>query len=547
MHSNTIFYCFLFLFASITPCKQSAYGQTTDLPERNVKVYLGISGGWHEMDDPAGYYKWDYVRRNANGFYTNFIAMWINFYQNKVGAQQSCNDMRKAFVKGECFFETSMEKSVNSGVNGFNNDSTDRRSLNQLTNAGFNVSYTSLNYGYDEQRVQLLRTYKGNRKCFYLAAPWRYGGDIFSNNAATNATVRANILKTDGMQTDGPLGYWFGNQAGMQPGSVSLVKYCVLNKVESAIMLAPYAAGIPGYNSATDFLAVSKHCVFFHEDQLAAPDIWTIWTYGSDANLPNFPESVVNSQGETEAPNTKAGVAYWLLKHLNNFPTVSPSFKNILPTDARVSTPTDSTVELELNKGTEIVIPIEISNSMQPQVELSPVVRAFTTQTNNGFNISFYLNNQNITSTLTANGGLNFIQNLRLTKTNKVVVEMRISIRQENPNPAPTELIIQSMSNISNTVNKKTSYVFRLKKKLQTSIDSNKTVDLRIFPNPTTGSIQINTSENSFNVDIFTVSGLRLLSATAQPTGSTFDLKKIAGSGYYILKINNLFRKVYVI
>lgn len=547
MHSNTIFYCFLSLFLAINPCFSPAYGQFTDLPERNAKVYLGISGGWHEMDDPAGFYKWDYVRRNANGFYTNFIAMWINFYQNKVGAQQSCNDMRKTFVKGECFFETSMEKAVNSGANGFNNDSTDRRSIDLLTNAGFNVTYTSLNYGYDEQRVQLLRSYKGTRKCFYLAAPWRYGGDIFSNNAATNATVRANILKTDGMQTDGPLGYWYGNQAGMQPASVSLVKYCTQNNLESAIMLAPYAAGIEGYNSATDFLAVSKHCVFTHEDQLAAPDIWTIWTYGSDSNLLNFPESVVNPQGEIEAPNTKTGVAYWLLKHLNNFPTIRPSFTGVLPSDARVNTISDSIVDIELNKGTEIVIPIEISNSIQPQIELSPVIRAFTTQTNNSFNISFFLNNKDITATFTAGSGLNFIQELRLSKTKKVTIEMRISIRQENINPVLTELIIQSMSNISNTVNKKTSYVFRFKPKVSTMVSEHKVESIQVFPNPTTSSVQINSGGSTFDVDVFTVSGLRLLSATNQTSGNTIDLKKIAGSGCYVLKINNLFHKVYVI
>lgn len=548
MKSNTFYkhVCFMLCFFIVSNVNALATSSSDTTPVRTAKVYIGISNAWHETADPLNYQKWDYVRRNSTGFYTNFIAMWVNFYQNKVGAQQSCNNMRKAFLNGECFFETSMETKVNSGVNGFNNDSTDRRSLDLLTNAGFKVTYTSLNYGYDEQRVNLLRTYRGNRKCFYLAAPWRYGGDIFSNNASTNATVRTNILNTDGMQTDGPLGFWFVNRHGMQPASISLVKYCQQFNLESAVMLAPYAAGMEGYNSATDFLNVSKHCVFMHEDEDAAPDIWTIWTYGSDSLLENFPESIVNENNEVDAPNTKMGVAYWLIKHLKNFPTVIPSFSNIKSHDAKVTQVADSIVEIELNKGVELKIPIEFSNSIQPAIELSPLVKVRTANVNSIFNISFYHNNKDITTEIMGANGTNFIRNLRLTKTNKVVIEMRVSVKSDNQRSDVVELFVESMSNKSNTVNPKISYVFKLKPKVVSSTVNLLAPDYKIYPNPTSDFLNINSSDVLKKIELFDLMGQRIYVNHTNSTNYTIDIKKICKPGFYMLKLNKQVVKIKV-
>lgn len=174
-----------------------------ELPERQVKVYMGVSGKWHQMADPANYDKWSYVRTNADGFYTNFIAMWINSYQNQKDPQESVNNIQKAFVKNGAFFETSMEEKVNNAPYGGNNEETDKKYLDLLTKGGFSVDYTSLNYGISSQRVTTLQTYKGDRECLLLAAPWFVGGNVTSNGGRDNKQLRENILATDGMQTDG--------------------------------------------------------------------------------------------------------------------------------------------------------------------------------------------------------------------------------------------------------------------------------------------------------------------------------------------------------
>lgn len=427
----------------------------TILPEREVKVYFGASGNWHEQDDPENYSKWEYVRSNADGYYTNFISMWVCYYQNPVNPQTSCNDMRKAFKKGGVFFETSMETSVNSGANGFNNDSTDRRSINLLTNAGFTVDYTSLNYGVSVERIKLLRTYKATRKCLCLAAPWRYGGDILSNNTTLNASSRANILLTDGMQTDGPLGYWVNNQTGMREGNYSLVKYVKKYDLESAIMLAPYKAGVAGYEAENDFLKVSKQCVFDHEDNNATPDLWTIWTYQSPAALALYPESAINEAGEEYAPNTKAGVAYWLLKHLKTFPKISCKETGKVNNDVNVNLANDSVVNVKLTKNVEYSMPVIISNGNQPQIELSPVIRAIIDEAGKDWTISFWLGSKDVTDKIVYNGGLNCIEGLRLTKTNPLTLSVRIKSRATVANPSPVILNLQSMANISNTKQKK--------------------------------------------------------------------------------------------
>lgn len=516
------------------------------LPEREVKVYIGISNGWHSTDSIQNYSKWDYVRHNATGLYTNFIEMWKCFYQNKVNTQTSCNDMRKAFIKGGCFFETSMETKLNTGVNGFNNDSSDRRSLDFLTRANFDVQYTSLNYGVNADRVSLLRTYKGNRKCFYLAAPWRYGGDIFSNNATTNATVRADILTTDGFETDGPLGYWYNNQAGMREGSYSLVKYANYFNVESAVMLAPYDAGITGYSSLTDFLTVSKQCVLGHEDNNAAPDIWTIWTYGNDIALPNFPESIVNAEGEVEAANTKMGVAYWLLKHLNNFPKVEVKANSLVGNGANLKIINDSVSEIEMNKDGQCTLPIVISNDYQPQIEISPLLSAIIDNNGIDWNINFLLSGKIVTLNMLVRGGINCINDLRLSKGVKLDLALQISPKSTIQNPNPVVVNLQCMSNVSNTKNKKIAYKVTVKLKSATANTELKDDEFTMFPNPAKAFVTIQSRNEKSNLNIYNTSGNLVYCLPNINSATSISTKKLGGKGVYFFKIDSEVKKLVV-
>ena len=329
--------------------------------------------GWHEMSDPKNYEKWDFARKNADGFYTNFIHMWINSYQNNKDEQVTINDMQKAFVNKKVFFETSMEEKVNDSPNGGNNEGTDKKYIDFFVNAGLTVPYTSLNYGISSERVKTLKTYKGNRECLAVFGPWNASGDILLPSEH-NDKARKFILETDGMETDGPLGFWYQNVKKMQEGSYSLVKFTEKNKKTSAVMLAPYHGNIAGYNSIDDFMRVSKHCVFGHEDNDASPDIWALWPYHPEPGHPTFPESILNENGEMEPANTLTGVAYWLIKHLNVLPKVELQTNTL--SNAEITKQNGVNVDISINKKQEGTIRFKISNATDPNIEISPVIHA---------------------------------------------------------------------------------------------------------------------------------------------------------------------------
>lgn len=460
----------LFPFLLATSCQKNDLTNTSTttvktiktLPEREAKVYVGISDRWHQMDDASNYSLWNYVRENAAGFYTNFIIMWKNSYQNTQDPQTSCTNMRKAFLKNGCFFETSMETSVNSGSTGANDETTDKKYIDLLTNGGFNVDVTSLNYGVSEQRIKTLRTYNGNRSCLTLIGPWTIGGDIQSNATTGNKQDRDNIAITDGMETDGPLGFWYNDTKYMCEGSYSLVKYVEDRKQISAVMLAPYAAGVTGYDQARDYLTVSKQCVLAHEDKSASPDIWTIWTYCATSGEPTFPESVVNISGETEAANTLTGVGYWVIKHLNNLPKLKIDTTGTLDKNVILNATNDTTTEVSISKGSngyaEDSLSITISNEKDPQIEISPVIRAIIDEGSKDWDISFSLAGKDVTDNVVYNGGLNCISKLRISKTNKLTLFMKIKSKTSYTSstlPSLVTIKIETMSNISNTKNNK--------------------------------------------------------------------------------------------
>ena len=86
-------------------------------------------------------------------------------------------------------------------------------------------------------------------------------------------------------------------------------------------MLAPYYAGIDAYDPRKDFLKVSKDCVLGHEDADAMPQLWTLWMYGA-GGMDLFPESRTTA-GVQEPVCSGTGVAWWLLKHLKEFPVLN--------------------------------------------------------------------------------------------------------------------------------------------------------------------------------------------------------------------------------
>lgn len=227
----------------------------------------------------------------------------------------------------------------------------------------------------------------------------------------------------------------------------------------SAVMLSPYAAKVAGYNATEDFFRVSKESVLGHEDNNASPDIWTIWTYGSDPGQPAFPESVVNPDGTKKPANTMIGVGYWLIKHLNTFPKVALQDTDAI--NANITKQDGSEVALSISKGLEGTIPFKISNALDPDIEISPVIRAVIDENSKDWEIGFELKDKDVTDVVIYNGGLNFIGNKRLSKENELDLKMKVKARIDNPSPMVIK--IRTMSNISNTVNSEENYSITVK------------------------------------------------------------------------------------
>lgn len=418
-----------------------------ELPERSAKVYYGFMSRAPETGDTANYSKWNYVRNNVDGFYTNFIDMWrMEFEQG--GGVANCKRLAKAFKNHSCFFETTMEQKVNDDANGVINEQTDRRMIDELQAAGFYVDYSSVNYMQPsfaascKSHISNLYNYnvkRGRRSVFYLCGPWCFNGDI---NNSEDAKIMA--AWTDGFATDGPLGYWYVNQGGMKSCSYSIVKYAAQHNQETAVMLCPYSVEQAGYRPDLDFLKVSKDCVFGHEDNGAAPQIWALWMYGEGdlSHFAQFPESR-NVNGQEEPLCTATGVAYWLLKHLRTFPVL---------TAARAENKGNNTYSVKVAAGQTVTIPVTLTNGNNSSIELSPVVRAILDKRSSNYSISFNINGNDVTDQVLHQGGLNFVNDYRLSSSNSVTLNVVIKPLRH---AVATAIRFQVMSNYSNTADKK--------------------------------------------------------------------------------------------
>lgn len=433
------------------------------LPERQAEVFVGSSdyGGlptaWEELADPDNYSKWYYVRTHANGFYTNF-AMMDHVFAHGTGPLQMSTGMANAFTRKDAFYETDMHYP----------EAEDVRNINCLTSGGFKVPFTSLNYGITTKRVQTLKTYKGERECLALMGPWTLGGTLLGD-APGNASLRENIKATDGMSADSPLRLWYDDDSSTCEGLYSTVTFTNQLHKTSAVMLAPPQSNDrPGYGGP-NYLRSSQMMVFDLEDHQAVPGIWAVYPYGAVQSLATFPESVVDAEGDVVAPDTKTGVAYWLLKHFNTFPKVTLLSTAIVKTDAHVIQESPNHVTLYLANGkngvAKCTMPFVISNAFAPGIAISPVIRAMISSSN-GWDIQFKLRGTKVTDSVVYDGGLNFVGGTRISKNNPSTLEMSIQAKKNNfkkNNLKPVTIQLQTMSNISNTVNKEISFTITAK------------------------------------------------------------------------------------
>lgn len=428
------------------------------LPKRQAEVFVGSSdyGGlptaWEELANPDNYSKWNYVRTHANGFYTNF-AMMDHVFAHGTGSLQMSTSMANAFTHKNAFYETEMHYP----------EAEDESNLNCLTSGGFKVLFTSLNYGITAKRVQTLKTYKGKRECLTLMGPWTLRGNILGD-APGNASLRENIKATDGMSADSPLRLWYDDDSSTCEGLYSTVTFTnQLNKTSAVMLAPPQSNDRPGYGGP-NYLESSQMMVFNLEDHHAVPNIWAVYPYGAVQSLAAFPESVIDAGGDTVAPDTKMGVAYWLLRHFNTFPKVTLLSTDVAKTEAHVIKESSNQAIVSLGKEkngvAECTMPFVISNGFAPGIAISPVIRAIISN-DDGWNIQFKLRGTKVTNAVVYDGGLNFVGGVRVSKNNPSTLE--ISIQAEKDNLKPITIQLQTMSNISNTVNKEISFTITVK------------------------------------------------------------------------------------
>jgi len=222
------------------------------------QVYVGSANGWQQMIDHPD--QWTFVRQHADGFYVNFIQMLR-------GDVPRCAQTAALFTHKNAIYESD---SRYTGLGGFPDGgqfslALQASQLRALLSGGFAVPYASLNYGLDAAKEADLKQIGmpagRSRPCLTQIGPWTYKGDI-----ANAKDVTANIARSGGASTDGPLSLWQANQGMMQEGSCSLVKYVHARRKIALVMVAPY-----NLKPTSPWLSVAQQCVRQHENHGASP------------------------------------------------------------------------------------------------------------------------------------------------------------------------------------------------------------------------------------------------------------------------------------
>lgn len=373
-------------------------------PLHAQQVYIGSANGWHQMIDHPN--QWNYVRHNADGFYVNFIELLH-------ADTPTMARLSPLFTHRNAYFESD---SRYTGLGGFPDGGQfsldlQTKEMSYLLEGGFQVPYTSLNYGFDLPKAAALRRQGlkdgASRPCFAQYGPWEFGGDLTTDFKA-NARIRTEIGLAEGATTDGPLSLWAADQGKMRAGSLSLVKYAHNLKKNAAVMVAPY-----DLKPRSLWLQIAQDCVRQHEDAGAKPDIWIVFEYATDT--PTLPET--NADG-TPA-NTITGMAYWLIHHLHD------------PAHAATIEP----ASLPSTKERTFVV-----RNTSTTIDLCPALFARVEDAHHDWDVRFRLDGKDITSAVISREGLAFTGHLRLWPgdARRVVVTMTPRKQSYAAIPLPT-------------------------------------------------------------------------------------------------------------
>ncbi len=427
---------------------------------RASRVYVGSLNGWGQL--AANPNQWNYVRANADGLYVNFIQMLPT-----VGSPGTTSaQIEPLMTHQNAYFESD---SRYTGLGGFPNGgqytlATEAQEMDELLNAGFTITYTSLNYGVDTAKQSQCKTYRlpagTTRPCLAQNGPWTFNGDVHNDPSSSD------INNSDGVSTDGPLDLWASNSGGMQQGSVSDVKYAhSLNKL-AMVMVSP------GQLPASQWLATVQQCVRYQENQGAKPDIWADYAY--DTYTPTLPETNVDGS----PANTVTGAAFWLIHHLIDpvhwarlsLPAIPGLPTSGLHLCAMPTTLAASVREARANTGTlpresteaSLRVPITrlangrfsatqvIDLSLHNEstwMDLSPVLYADIDDPGHNWTVGFRLGGKDITRAVVQQGGFAFIQDERLWPSASKRLQLVLTCRNSSAGASPVTVRIGLLAN----------------------------------------------------------------------------------------------------
>jgi hypothetical protein len=294
-------------------------------PADAQKVYVGTAGYIAEITKHLD--QWVYVQQNADGFYANFIMLDSVIEHTSALSSAELEMICRAFVSHAAYLESDIRTPIlgipTSGGSGAHDSTSVRREqeyIRALHNAGCKVLYTSLNYGWSADRAHNLTGYElqpdeGRRLNFVQTGAWVFNGDIKGppkgEDRNYSQEVRDYILQSDGISTDGPMGFWKTDFGKIREATISLVKFAHANSRRAMVMIAPYGANQTTYDPNTEFLTQAKSVIHTLEVANQIPDIYVVFEYATPIHA--VPEEI-----RGQLTNTTMGVAYWLIHHIHD-------------------------------------------------------------------------------------------------------------------------------------------------------------------------------------------------------------------------------------
>jgi len=396
------------------------------IPVSAQKVYVGVADQWNELIIHGD--QWQYVQRNADGFYVNFIEMnWVLRGEHGMN-QERLNKTASLFTHKNAYFESDYK------LDG-QDEAADDRDIDMLQKAGFTVPYTSLNTGWDTRRYQNLKTYhllprQTARHSLVQNGPWTINGDITGNISTgglfPNAEYRGWFDQADGVSTDGPLGYWYYDPGvgfnKMQSGSYSMVKYAHAQGKPAVVMLCPYGAGISTYDAPSTFLSTGEDCVRRHEDNNAEPEVYDVFEYATTIG------AVPEQTNGVPAKNSTTALAYYLIKHIKGDP-------NTLHLSAGPGKAKMISLKRTASPETIYHYTIKIVNT-SPWLDYAAVLKATGGQANKAWTVRYKLKGQDISGSVLGQG-FKFYQAIRINPATTTLVDLYIT---RTASRGPTDL-----------------------------------------------------------------------------------------------------------